>query len=308
MLTLFVLLSTALPFYGPTPYGADQSIWAQQRRARGGREQATADRRSSIAPDNIVRYGTASSQTVDYYAAPATAMVEANGQRPPLAIFIHGGGWRLGDQSMVAAKPAWFRAHGWAFASIGYRLLPEASVETQAQDIAAAIVALRRDAAHLGFDPDRILLFGHSAGAHLAALLSTDDRLLGADFAAIQGTILLDGAGYDVVRQMAAARFLAQRIYEPAFGTDPARQRALSPITYAGGRDVPSWLIIHDNDRDDSVAQSTAFATALTNGGAMVQRLPMEGTHMSINIDFGNTGYAGNAAIEAIMRRVTGQR
>ena len=143
-------------------------------------------------------YGTDPLQQVDLYT-PATA-------RPskgyPLAIYIHGGGWRNGTKDMVAQKPGFFNAQGWAFASVGYRLLPDAPVEQQAADVAAAIAKLTRDSATLGIDPDRIIVMGHSAGAHLAALVATDPAYLGADIARLWGVVLIDGAGYDVARQM----------------------------------------------------------------------------------------------------------
>ena len=72
------------------------------------------------------------------------------------------------------AKPQWFASHGWAFASIGFRALPEAPVEDQARDIGRALQTLRQQAGPLGFDPQRLLLLGHSSGAHLTALIATD--------------------------------------------------------------------------------------------------------------------------------------
>ncbi|MFM6854383.1 MAG: alpha/beta hydrolase [Sphingopyxis sp.] len=275
----------------------------------------SAERRSATPPTTTLAYGADPAQAVDFYAAPTgptgptpptgpTAPNVAARQLPPLAIYVHGGGWRRGDRAMVAQKPEWFAAHGWAFASIGYRLLPDAPVETQAADVAAAIRQLRQNAARLGFDPNHILLMGHSAGAHLAALIGTDGAYLSADMAAVRGIILLDGAGYDVPRQMADASALTRRIYEPAFGTDAARQRALSPMTHIGGADVRQWLILYSQTRADSIRQSTDFAAALRGAGVAVQRLPVPGSHADINIGFGTPGYAGNSAIETMMRAV----
>ena len=90
---------------------------------------------------------------------------------------------------------------GWAFASANYRLVPQATVEQQAADVASAIAWLRANAAKEGLDPDRIVLMGHSAGAHLVALVGTDPHYLkaaGVPMGAVKGVVLLDGAGYDV--------------------------------------------------------------------------------------------------------------
>ncbi|MCA3255869.1 MAG: alpha/beta hydrolase, partial [Alphaproteobacteria bacterium] len=125
-----------------------------------------ADRRrdgaAALPASQTVAYGTAPEQAVDVYGAGA-------GAKKPLVLFIHGGGWSLGDRKQsVGAKADHFTGTGYVFASTGYRLVPAATVEEQAADVAAAIAALRRDAARLGVDPDRIALVGHSAGAHLA--------------------------------------------------------------------------------------------------------------------------------------------
>ncbi len=311
MIALFLAMLVATPpaFAVSAPVGDNRPVAMQRRRRlpmpEGRRSAVDDDGRSVARPGEVVSYGADPRQAADLYVPSPRPGV---GARPPLAIFIHGGGWRIGDRSRVAEKPTWFARHGWAFASLGYRLLPDAPVEMQARDLADGIRALRADAARLGFDPDRILLIGHSAGAHLAALLSTQDALLGADLAAIRGTILLDGAGYDVPRQMVDAGPLAARLYDAAFGQDAARQGALSPINHVGGADVGDWLIIHAADRADSAAQSTGMATALRGAGRAVQLLAIDGTHRQINVEFGRAGYAGNAAAEAIMARVAAAR
>ena len=321
MLTLALLLALA-----PADHGASQRPamlqaggergerlrrWREQRGAAGQERGGWrgADRRGSISADQVLRYGNDPAQRILYFPANT----ERAGVRPPLAVYVHGGGWAHGEPEMVAEKPAWFRQHGWAFASIGYRLLPGAPVETQAADVGAALRQLRTEAARLGYDPDRILLLGHSAGAHLTALVSSDPHYAGDAFGAIRGAILIDGAAYDVPAQISAVRFMAQRTYIPAFGTDPARQRALSPLTHAGGRDVPDWLLLYTSARSDAEAQSRGLAAALERGGARTQlfEVPSDGRqmqgHMEINRDFGTPGYAANEAILAIMRRVAGQ-
>ena len=77
-----------------------------------------------------------------------------------------------------SAKLEHWRALGYAVASVNYRLVPDARVEDQAADIAAALALLKQRAAQLGFDGTRIALVGHSAGAHLVALVGTDPACL----------------------------------------------------------------------------------------------------------------------------------
>ena len=84
-------------------------------------------------PALTLTYGQDPRQVVLVYtagprAAPAATDTAA---RPPLAVYVHGGAWRAGSPMRVRAKPQWFREAGWAFASVGYRLLPDATVEEQ---------------------------------------------------------------------------------------------------------------------------------------------------------------------------------
>ena len=73
--------------------------------------------------------------------------------------------------------------------------MPQATVESQTADVSSAIAWLRANAASQGLDPNRIVLMGHSAGAHLAALVGTNPHYLqaaGVPLGAIRGVVLLD--------------------------------------------------------------------------------------------------------------------
>lgn len=246
--------------------------------------QVPAPAQSSDPQAHTISYGSAPRQAIDLYvpkgAKPAGGF--------PLLVYVHGGGWRNGDKSMVQQKPDFLMGKGWAFASVGYRLLPEAPVEQQAGDVAAALRKLLTESASLEIDPARIVVMGHSAGAHLAALIATDPAYLGGDMRRIAGVILLDGAGYDVARQMRAQPLIAKSLYTPAFGTDPARQARLSPITHVAAPNVERWLILHVASRRDAADQSNALAAALTAEGATARVQSITGeNHMTINRELG---------------------
>jgi acetyl esterase/lipase len=233
-------------------------------------------------------------------------LVPANAKRAPVLLFIHGGGWSIGDKRHAAAPKAMhFTAAGWAFGSANYRLVPAATVEQQAADIAAAIAWLRAHAREQGIDPDRIVLIGHSAGAHLAALVGTDPRYLtaaGVPMGAVRGVVLLDGAGYDVARQMARPGNLVAGMYDAAFGTDPARQRALSPTHHAARPNVASWLVLPIERRPDSTAQSQARAAALARAGTKARVVPVPGeSHGSLNRGLGEPGDFATAEVDRFL-------
>ena len=101
--------------------------------------------------------------------------MRAKTDRAPLVIFVHGGGWKRGDKNNATGqhKARHYVRQGYAFASINYRLVPDATVEQQAADVASAVAYLRGNAQRLGIDAKLIVLMGHSAGAHLVALVGT---------------------------------------------------------------------------------------------------------------------------------------
>ena len=226
--------------------------------------------------------------------------------RAPVMIFVHGGGWSIGDKRAgEAVKAPHFTSAGWAYASANYRLVPSATVEQQAADIAGAIAWVRANAAREGLDPDRIVLMGHSAGAHLVALVGTDPRYLkaaGVPMNAVKGVILLDGAGYDVPAQIKAPGNLVGPMYDAAFGQNLARQKALSPTLHAAAPNVANWLILPIARRADSQAQSKALAAGLSKAGAsaLVVAVPGE-SHASLNKGLGEAGDFATAEVDRFL-------
>lgn len=274
----------------------------RDRLTAGMRDMRAGDsgRRAARAPGQaqVVSYGADPLQAIDYYAAPA--------RNAPLVLFVHGGGWKRGDKQMMAgsAKLTHWRGQGYAVASLNYRLVPEARVEDQAADVAAGLAALLRQAPRLGFDPRRVVLVGHSAGAHLVAFVGTDPQWLrgaGLELDAVKGVIPLDGAGYHVPSQMGENSRLMGDTYEQAFGTDPVRQLALSPTQHAAAPNAPAFLILHV-DRDDAKTQSEGLAAALRRAGTPVELHALAGKglkgHMEINKKLGEPGYPATPIVD----------
>jgi len=247
-------------------------------------------------------YGSDPAQVLDYWPS-------AKGGKAPLIVFVHGGGWARGSKENATGrfKPEHYPAQGYAFASINYRLVPTATVEQQAADIAAALkTLLRRD----DIDPGHIVLMGHSAGAHLVALVGTDERYLkgaGLSFADIAGVISIDGAAYDVPAQMSDGPKIMQSTYGQAFGTNPARQRSLSPTFQAGAPNAPRFLLLHVQ-RPDGIGQANALGAALRDGGSDVEvgSFPGEGLqgHTEINHRLGDPAYPATAMVDGWLRKV----
>lgn len=268
---------------------------------------------SAAVPDapgkQTFSYGTDRLQQLDYYPAQG-----AKGPAP-LVLYVHGGGWKRGNKEVAASRyaPGHFTGLGYAYASINYRLVPEATVEQQAEDVALALKALLDRADQLGIDRSRVVITGHSAGAHLVALVGTDERYLrkaGLSFADLDGVIPNDGAAYDVAAQMRQGGPMMMDTYTQAFGTDPARQQALSPTFQAASPNAPSFLLIHVM-RADGVAQSKGLETALRRARTPVERREFEGRglqgHSEINRRLGDPTYPATAVVDAWLKRIFGR-
>jgi len=276
--------------------------------------QASNESAPAVAAPVTIAYGGEPLQKLDFWAARAPADTGSTAAPAPLVIFVHGGGWQRGSKDNATGrwKPAHYLAEGYAFASIDYRLVPQATVEQQAADVAAAVRALIDRADALGIDRHRIVLMGHSAGAQLVALVGTDEAYLkgaGLRFDDLTGVIPIDGAAYDIPSQMRDGPQIMQQTYAQAFGNDPARQRALSPTLQAAAPNAARFLILHVQ-RPDGIRQSKALANALQAGGTTVEiaSFPGEGLrgHLEINRSLGDPDYAATGVVDRWLRRAFG--
>lgn len=283
------------------------AAWRQARAAPPGPAVAAP------APMTLA-YGADPLQQLDLWR-PANASGTPSGKpsgKAPLVLFVHGGGWKRGSKDNAGSRwaPLHFPAQGYAYAAIDYRLVPQATVEEQAGDVARALKFLLGRADELGIDPARVVLMGHSAGAQLVALVGTDERYLkavGLSFADVAGVIPNDGAAYDVPAQMRDGPAIMQQTYAQAFGSDPARQRALSPTHHAATPNAPAFLFLHVQ-RPDGVRQAQALGKALSAAGSKVEygSFPGEGLrgHGEINRQLGNPDYAATPLVDAWLKRI----
>ncbi len=216
---------------------------------------------------------------------------EAKDEGPlPLLIYIHGGGWRNGDKNGGGRRVAEFVASGhYAGASIGYRLTDEAQWPAQLDDCKAAIRWIKAHAAEYRIDPDRIAVWGTSAGAHLVTMLGlTNDR---PDLEGPLGKCLDQNSNVAcVVDWYGPANLLTMN--KPAGGMNhdapdspealliggavqekPEAARAASPVTYVTAK-APPFLIVHGtDDRTVPFPQSEELIAALNQ--AKVETAPV---------------------------------
>lgn len=263
-----------------------------------GSEDAPARRfeaPSGITVDADLAYGDDAAQRLDVYRP-------AGVHAAPVLLFVHGGGWRRGDKAMprmVANKVRHWAGRGFVFASTNYRMLPAAGPVEQAEDVARALAFVQREAPHWGGDPSRVVLIGHSAGAHLVALVTAD-----AGFAKRHGaspwcaTVAIDSAALDIEAIMTRRHY---RFYDPVFGSDPAVWRAASPMHRLQGPPVAPMLLVCSSERDDSLPPAQAFAARANGFGGRVTVLPVALGHLQINDQLGaDAAYTG--AVDAFLQ------
>ncbi|MCI0675919.1 MAG: alpha/beta hydrolase fold domain-containing protein, partial [Phycisphaerales bacterium] len=116
-----------------------------------------------------ISYGEHWQQTLELYLPVRASACGGN----PLAIYIHGGGWLVGDSSQVAPYLDSLLSRGFAVASLNYRWSQNGTFPAQIQDVKSAVSWLNSNANQYNINPDRFGAFGDSAGGHLAALLGT---------------------------------------------------------------------------------------------------------------------------------------
>jgi acetyl esterase len=142
----------------------------QQARARirAGAAATAGPRRSLPAVGDLAIPGPAGTIPARFYEPPGAGL-----EKRPLIVYLHGGGWTIGDldtcdgvcRFLAASTPA-------AVLSVGYRLAPEHPFPAAVEDALAAFRWAAVDNSRLGADPDRIAVAGDSAGGNLAAAVS----------------------------------------------------------------------------------------------------------------------------------------
>jgi len=224
----------------------------------------------------------------------------ANAKNLPVAFWIHGGGWHIGDKSEVKLKPQAFMDKGFVFVSVNYRLMPAVDMGALVRDVAQSFRWVEDHIAEFGGDPKRVLVAGHSAGAQLAALLCTDERYLkeqGISFDVLKGCMPLDGDTYDVpaIVEVEEVRWRLHGMTPPKvnhraeFGTDPANLRDFSAVYHvARDKGIPPFLILHISANPDTVAQAFRLGAVLKEAGVDTKVFAAkEKTHNQLNDDLG---------------------
>ena len=222
--------------------------------------------------------------TVTYTPPTASEAHRADLCRPAgdprgAVILVHGGGGYSGDRSTTREWADWYRAQGFVTLSIDYTLLGDGSPEPvyprPEQDMKAAIQWARIQAEPLGYDPQRILLHGSSAGARLAAqafVTPGDSWFQGPDVwpdVADDAAGLIGFYGYYDGDTLEAERYYGGL---PDTGDRPATRRWVhaDSVSQAVNATGPVLLFHGDVDGLINIAQTERFGAALAESGVDV--------------------------------------
>jgi arylformamidase len=244
--------------------------------------------------------------SLDVYRPSAKA--ERSDARPIL-VFVHGGAWVFGDKRSVNMLPQWCEREGWILVSLNYRLSPKVIHPEHARDVAAGLAWVFDHAGDIGGDPERVVLMGHSAGAHMAAIVATDPDLLGeVDHVPtdLVGVVLLDGGAYDIAAQL-GSKWLGgtrRKMLEEAFGTDNQVWVEASPMIQAkSAKALPPVLAVYAGDRVRSRIESKKLVEIWKSRAprAMSHHAP-DKNHAGINRLLGTPGDPDTEAVEKFVK------
>lgn len=244
-------------------------------------------RRTSAALFDLA-YGEADGERLDFFPAPRSDA--------PLMVFIHGGWWRSLDKSDFSfIAPAYTRA-GFNVALTNYTLAPAASIADIVRQQLRAVAWLYHHAEAYDFDPGKIVVAGHSAGAHLAAMMMAAvwpafDPALPADL--VKGGILMSGI-YDLAPVL-HTDFVNVDLKLTAKDIEP-----LSPAGMPKAHDAPFITAVGALESDEFKRQTSLLAEAWKQDHKDDIPLP-NANHMTICDAFGTPGSALHDATIGLM-------
>jgi acetyl esterase/lipase len=218
---------------------------------------------SPITRVHDLAYGQDPRQHLDVYTPD-------KGRGFPIVVFFYGGSWTMGRKSQYAFVGAALAARGYVTVIPDYRLYPEVRFPGFVEDGAKAVAWVEQHAREFGGDPDRIVLMGHSAGAHTAAMLALDDVYLeraGASRRPIRGLIGLSGPyalapDTDTLHAIFASPYTAEDWQPVHF----ANAHAPPALLLHGMADKVVYVMHTEKMRDALLAQGAHVETHLYPG------------------------------------------
>ncbi|MEY4565105.1 MAG: Carboxylesterase NlhH [Planctomycetota bacterium] len=182
--------------------------------------------------------------------------------RKPVVIMIHGGGWAAGDKWHMADHARQLAREGFVAFSVNYRLAPQWKFPAQVEDCREALKWVQQNADKYQMDPDRLALYGYSAGAHLAALLGCNPQ---PGLPPVKA-VVAGGAPCDFTELSLENRTMAYFL-GGSREEKPDVYRQASPKAFASKDDPPFFFFHGDVDRIVPLHNSRCLHDALQKCG-----------------------------------------
>jgi acetyl esterase/lipase len=185
----------------------------------------------------------------------------------PVLIFVYGGNWNSGNKKLYSYFGSRMARKDVVTVITDYPKSPAAGYQEMATDIAAAVKWVKENIQNYGGDPNRVFISGHSAGGHLAALVSIREDYFKQQQIdnPVKGIILIDAAGLDMYNYLKEEQLPAGDTYLQTFSNDPATWKAASPI-YFLHKGMPPMLIYQGAKTYPSISSSNErFTDSLKN-------------------------------------------
>ncbi len=190
-------------------------------------------------------------------------------------VFIHGGSWNSGKKDTYWFLGRAFARKGKVAVIINYPLSPDAKYKEMAFDCAKAVMWVKQNIDKYGGNPDRIFVMGHSAGAHLAALIDADKSYFGKMGVQnpIKGLILNDPFGLNIYEYLNIQLNTGDRHvpgFLRVFGEDPKEWKAASPFYKIANISNPYLLFMGGKTFPSIKMQTPAFRDEMKKLGKQV--------------------------------------
>jgi arylformamidase len=202
-----------------------------------------------------VSYGPHARERLDLFLPPAKKKV-------PLLAYIHGGYWQWNDKEPFVFLAEHVVASGAAFANIEYALCPTVSLTELTDQIRRALAYLWREADKYGYDRDRIVVSGHSAGGHLTAMMMATDWSSFSD--GLPPNLVAAGLPISGIYDVEAVRLTP---LNDLVGMDEAEARALSPMFLPPVSRAPMTVVVGGTESEEFHRQANEFAETWRNVG-----------------------------------------
>jgi triacylglycerol lipase len=249
---------------------------------------------SDIKVTRDLAFGADPAQKLDFFT-------DGKGAGKPILLYVHGGGFTRGDKHrpgefMYDNVMVWAVQNGMVAAQTNYRLAPKFAYPAANDDIAASIKYIREHARDYGGDPNKIVVWGHSAGASLVAIMVSHPEFLKASGGTIAAAIITSG-GYQFTGK------------NPYLGDDPAKLAERSSVDGLKKTNIPLMFTRAEWDMDNQMQQGDMINKTLCDAGKCPTFHLMKGhNHMSQVFSVGTSEHQLTDIMLPFIRQHTGTK